>query len=240
MNRTTKNILVSIIVLVGLISLSFLFILFPDLDSSTNIVEILFVASAISSILTLLVALLLFNKFGIEKDILQKNLKAISSIFEILAKTNISINMNDGSWHFINLLRDLREGRFSEFKHYGNKIVAGDITAISGLTGLSALGESIFMPKEIAVHVRKIAVGVIKFSEDIEKKPHKYAFIQFQDAKKTVYSVELDKETEDTKVGLLNGKELEFKEYLQMFDDLYKSCQKWLKKNSNIKLDLNS
>lgn len=240
MNRTAKSITVGLITLLAIIGLSFLIASSSSGNILKNASSALSVASSLSSLITLLIALTLFNKFGIEKDILEKNLDVVSRIFDVLAKTRIFIDTNDGSWHSIALLRDLREGRLSEFSRYGDKIVAGDITVITGMDELSILGENIFMPKEIAACIGKIPAASIMFSESVNKTPKDYVFIQFPDAKKKAFSTELGKEVEDRRVGLLGGRELKLSEYLRMFDNLYKSCQKWLKANSSINLDLNS
>ena len=240
MNRAAKDIATSSAILLGIIGTSFLIVSIPGSSTLQSVSSALSIASPLSSLMTLLIALTLFNKFGIEKDILEKNLDAVSRVFDVLTKTRIFVDTNDGSWHGITLLRDLRKGRLSEFGRYGDKIVVGDASVLGGMEKLSALGESIFMPKEIAICIEKIPAASIIFVKDADKNPQKYALIQFPDAKKMAFPVELGKEVEDKRVGLLNGRELKLAEYLQMFDDLYKSCQKWLKTNSSINLDLNS
>jgi hypothetical protein len=205
-----------------------------------SISESLAVASSLSSLLTLLIALELFNKFGIEQEILQKNLEFVSKVFGLLAKIEISANV-DGSFHFIRLSRDLREGLVQRFNNkYGEMIVAGDISVMSGLRELLDIGESIYMPREIASCIRKFNFSSINYAEDIVKSKDKYIFLQFIGASKKVFSMELNKYIDDNRVGLLDDKEMKLKDYLQTFDDLYKSCNKWLKNNSSINLDLNS
>jgi len=241
-NQLTKNAFVCIIILLGVLSISFLLSSFSDYGFSDDVEKILSIASSISSLITLLIALVLFNKFGVEQDILQKNLKAVSDIFEVLAKTRISIHTNDGSIHFLTILRDLREDRFStpELVRYGDKIIAGDISTMTGVDELANLGESIFIPKQIAKSIRNIAVSSLIPSDDIENNPDKYVIIQYAGVKNTVLDIDSDKEIESPRKGLVNGKEITLKEYLKNFEDVYRACQKWLKKNSSIDLDLNS
>lgn len=159
------------------------------------------VASSLSSLITLLIALVLFNKFGIENDILKKNLEAVSKVFVALNKVSFRIECNGGVIFYHSILQDAREGRLvSQDISWPDRIILGNLRLLDDLNGeLISLGESIYMPKSIAVCIRKLYVGNTAKPKDDNNNPKKYVVIKVRGGvKKTVFSLDLGKEIEDS------------------------------------------
>lgn len=232
-----KRYKLSLTIVVLVVLLTFLFSAFLNNFKVENFLKIL---EAISSLVTLFIALFLFNKFGVEKNILEKNLDMVIELLQVLSKTNIIIKVGS-SIQFVSLLRDLRDSkRFPELSsEYGNIIVIGDISVVSGLKEMSALGENPFMPNQIAKTIQDLPNYLTNLTDEINDNRSQYAVLSFPDGSTRVIDVKTGEHIHSKRLGLLNGKEMKLKEYIKLFEDIYAACQSWLRSNSSITPDLN-
>lgn len=218
------------------------------LDSSNKVKETLSTANSFSSLVTLLIALVLFNKYGIENNLLERKLKIISDIFDHLSKVNFTLHIKGPKgeeYHFISVLSDLRRNHFRELDMYGHFLVLADISSISAMSELRALGENIFLPADIAKAIEKIPGRSLShtkvWKEQFKRQGlNNYVTLTFPGTNKEIYDPNLGKMVISTEIGLLDGRDINLSEYLLHYEEIYNTCQKWLKENSSISLDLNS
>lgn len=100
--------------------------------------------SSIAGLLTLLIAIILFNKFGIETPLLQKNTEVVFLFLEEFKKTSFLIQGK--SFGLFIRIQDQHHKHFEDW--YGQKLLFSTEYS-SGLDRFMKISESPFMPKSI-------------------------------------------------------------------------------------------
>lgn len=184
------------------------------------------IISGISTLITLVIALVLFNKFGIEKSILDKKTDAVFDLLQTISKTRIIFEGKD-SWHQI-YLSDLQQ--YEQTKEYikslGNKKLIFSSKYFEDISIIIDLVKNVFMPKEIAKKVMELYIGVLQHIPQEE-------YLNY-------YKVSFaGNENEKTTYGLANQKQITFDEYINMWQGVIDEITRWLSKNSSISPNLN-
>ncbi len=214
-----------IFILILTISLAvFLPIIFRDKTEGFNqILNIIgTLISSIAGLLTLLIAILLFNKFGIETPLLQKNTEVVFSFLEEFKKTSFQIQGKN--FGLFVRIQDQHHKHFEDW--YGQKLLFSTEYS-SGLDRLIKLSESPFMPKSIYEKVDKLRFYVLVMDvkdEDLDK----YATVQV-----------LGQPLIGAKFGRFNHQDMTLFEFLNIIDDLKTEIKNWISKHSNYSPDLN-
>lgn len=217
-----RNIIFILILTIGLAVL--LPIIFREksegFNQTLNIIGSLI--SSIAGLVTLLIAIMLFNKFGIETPLLQKNTEVVFSFLEEFKKTSFQIQGK--SFGLFIRIQDQHHKYFEDW--YGQKLLFSTEYS-SGLYRLIKLSESPFMPKSIYEKVDKLRFYILSMDvkdEDLDK----YATVQV-----------LGQPLIETKFGRFNNQDITLFEFLNIIDDLKTEIKNWISKNSNYSPDLN-
>lgn len=214
-----------IIVLLLTVSLSVILpIIFRDktetFNQTINIVATLI--SSIASVMTLVIAIVLFNKFGIETPLLQKNTEIVFSFVEEFKKTRFTISGKSYSLYI--QPHDSLHKYFEE--RYAEKLLFS-MDFLKGLENLFKISESPFMPKTISEKVDRLKFYILVMDVK-EEDLHKYATV-------TVSGQSLI----GAEFGRFNEADMTLFEFINIIDDLRTEIDLWFKKHSNYSPDLN-
>ena len=151
MSRRT-TIVISIVIAIFLFVTPFFF----RKETNESIVSGVNLISGIASFLTLLIALLLYNKFGIETSLLEKQTK---QVFELLENLNNYSVLLEGKDLFMKLNPAKPYMKFYE-EYYERELVFS-VKYIEGLQHIWKHVDNVFLPKEIANKLRLLQVFMI-------------------------------------------------------------------------------
>ena len=224
-----KNIIVILFITI-IISILLPFI-FKTKNATVNdtISVIAAITSSFASLVTLTIAIVLFNKFGIETPLLEKNTTIVFKFLEELKKSKLSINAD--SYVIMVLLYDphisfINELSFSLNRYYKDKLIFS-IEYNNSLSKLFEIASSPFMPKSISNKVDKLNCYVLEMdlaNKDISK----YAIVS-----------DIEGIGSFTKFGKFNGNDITIFEFLNLIEDVKVEVVNWIKKNSKYSPDLN-
>lgn len=200
-------------------------ILFPFIigDSILNkISSSVSIISNVASFITVIIALLLYDKFGIDKSIKDKNLKASLDLLEQIKKTFITIQ---GDKFMINYRPTVFAMQWYEDSYSKELIFSSSYSSdISFLTNFS---DNLYLPKEIKLKLDELLpFSMTQTSEDIK----------MSDFGKV--SIGQPKDVE-WKFDIINNEKVTLYDYLFKWDDLITTIQDWCNKHSDSKIDLN-
>lgn len=218
--------IIYIILSISFITVIILPIFFANQSESPNtiITVIGTVVSSLTNILTLFIALLLFNKFGIETPLLEKNTQTVFKFIEQFKKTTFYIN-NDSQKYFLNIrLDDPFNTAFERF--YGDKL-AFSTEYMTDLEELFTISDSPFMPKKISSTIEKIRCSYIPHLNPEELKNF------------SVVIVPGKKNNNKEAFGKFNDKDMTLMQFLSLLDEIKIEVTNWISKNSSYSPDLN-
>ena len=235
MNKQTREIVfLGIAILLG-ICIIIPFIL-PEQVTGKFITGFSFV-SAFCSIATLIIAFLLYDKFGIAKTIIDKKVNVVLELLEhfkggrILAK----YTRNEGE-KIITSVRVIRPKK--DMSSYLEKGTNGLLIAVNsndyynGMDKVSTLKNNIWMPKEIAVKLEPLQFYSFYKDEKIQNNIEKYIRLQLGVGSLT------DKNQDENWMRPGNT-EISFEVYLQNIESVFKAIENWLEKHTNMSIEIN-
>ncbi len=213
-----KLIVLSLFILVSTLLCSFLV---PE-GIIKHLKDVLSIISGITSFVVMLIAILLYNKYGVDKSIKDKNLEISLKLLEELKTINIGVwRESFGMQHRITTFSiDLYES------HYGTKLLFPK-SYYDDLNHIFAFSNNLYLPKSIKEKLDNIIPYILTpITQEIDQK-------QFGKV-----SINLNK---DVEYGFyeINNEQLTVFEYLVKWDELVTSIQEWCNKNAETKLDLN-
>lgn len=216
------------VLIAGIIVSVVLPLVFRDNSETANqtFIVIATLISSAASLLTLVIAILLFNKFGIEKPLLQKNIDVVFPLLEKFKNTTLFMEKLRGEI-FLMQIQANKPMLYNVKRYYDEKLLFSQ-DAISAFKDLTKMSNSSFMPKSIYLKISKLRVDSFSVVIDNEH-PRKYATIDlFENFGKR-----------GTQFGLLNGKDMSLFEFLNILDDIKSELINWIDKNSEYSHDLN-
>ena len=190
-------------------------------ETNESIVSGVNLISGIASFLTLLIALLLYNKFGIETSLLEKQTK---QVFELLENLNNYSVLLQGKDVFMTLNPAKPYRKFYE-EYYERKLVFS-VKYIEGLQHIWKHVDNVFLPKEIANKLSLLQVYLISnLKEEIEDNQLKVSAPFAMD--------------EVEKFGEGNDKNTNLMTFISDWVDLIEEIKKWIRNNSSMNSELN-
>jgi hypothetical protein len=220
---TNKKTLIAVLILTIILAV-FLPIIFREKTEGFNQIlnVIATLISSIAGLLTLLIAIILFNKFGIETPLLQKNTEVVFSFLEEFKQTSFQIQGK--SFGLFIRIQDEHHEHFEEW--YGQKLLFSTEYS-SGLDKLRKISESPFMPRSIYKKADKLRFYVLIMDvkdEDLNN----YATVQVS-----------GQSLIEAEFGRFNRQDMTLLEFLNIIVDLKTEIKNWISKYSNYKPDLN-
>lgn len=214
------------VLVILLISGACLFVPFLiDEKSLKPILSGLEILAAVSSVLTLLIAVLIFNKFGIEESLLKRQTEVLHDLLGAMKKFGLRIH-NEGI--YINFTIERRNEPFLEPYHDSTLLFSSDI--FSAMKEIDDCLGDVFMPNEIRRSFLPLQVSILAMLPKGENTLHNYFMVDSR--------VSQGKKENDS-YGHLNNVEMTFKQYTDVWKDCIEAVKGWLQKNSSLKVDLN-
>ena len=189
-------------------------------NETLNIIAALI--SSIAGLITLLIAILLFNKFGIETPLLEKKTEVVFKFIEEYKKVRFFVSGN--KYGLMIRLHNPNDIAYEDW--YGEKLVF-PVEYSEGLNSLMKISENPFMPKTITEKLAKINFYHLVMDVDDEKL-EEYAKVTVQ-----------GQSIIENKFGRFNGKDMTLFEFLNLVDELRNEIIDWVNNNSNYSFDLN-
>lgn len=177
---------------------------------------------AFCGVITLFIAILLYNKYGIDQSIADRNLKIVLEIVEELKKTvAFAYSESKSGAYFVQLnfwntdLAVLSRGPKTQFL---DDMVYFRINYAYAFSNLFDLGRDPFAPKEIVEAIKRIQFVSLTGVKE-EDRAEKYAVI----------SARFEEKIEnDEIVGRLNNRDMTLREYVQNYMAVKESIKSWL------------
>jgi len=178
--------------------------------------------TAMCSILTLIIAVLLYDKYGIERTVRDKNFDAVTDLMETLLKLRLTIHSKNHSneWFLCNI--NFQRNYNNDINHLTPEDLSLQLFfSMDSVDKLSEMYEKIiwnlFMPKEIVEKAKTIFFGAFDKPDDSIQIPHCVVGVGY----KSINDVEIFSTTPPITLMV-------FIEYL---DELKQSCVSWLNEN---------
>jgi hypothetical protein len=215
------------LVLIGIAFTAAIPFLFKDKTESINQTLNLSatIVSSLAAIVTLWIAFLLFNKYGVDSSLLEKS---SSKVFDLLEQIK-AIRFSFGSqkfWFNVGMSDPFKYNSHIEV-HYKEKLVFSEMY-FNSLQRVFEINSSPFMPTAIAEKVDRLQFILMSF--DVPDSI-------IDDYLKVL--VMGHKETPETKFGRFNGEDLTVFEFLNILEDIKVATEEWVKDNSAIPVKLN-
>ena len=214
---------VSLATIVALLIFSIPFFLpestYSIIGTGTNII------SAASSLVTLLIGLLLYNKFGIDKSLRDKQTEVVFQLFTELKKTRFEVQAEG---LVVNLALDIINYHF--YEDYKDALIAFDVTYRDGLKNIWDIADNVFLPREIAEKFSTLRMESLTGVNKEERDKHKYMLVTLPG-----YSPK----REPNFFGVLNNEDMTVRDFINKWHAIIKTSEGWLKKNSNMDATLN-
>jgi hypothetical protein len=192
--------------------------------NSDKLIESITILSGISSFITVIIAFLFFDKFGIEKSIKDKNLDTTLKLLETIKKTSVFIV---GDNYYIQY-RPATFGMESYEHSYSIKLIFS-VDYHEELAPLKKYADNIYLPKEVKGKLVNIIPSVLgKSSKTIDISM--YGKVSIGNHKHKDSKWEYDE---------LNEEQVTLFDYLLKWEELVTNIQDWCMKNSDSKIDLN-
>jgi hypothetical protein len=213
-------------VFIFLVTLSFLTPFYLQESNLKHITEGAQLLAALSSLFTLYLAILLFNKFGIEKSIIQKKVDVTLNILEKLNKKNFLMKVADKQHVLLNFfvttgVHDVKSYWF-DYKDFN--LLFGK-SYIEELYEIQRLVEDLYAPKEITKGFESLKFS---FSRIPQNEIHDYIIVTAPGLKNN-----------EEYPAIINDKFISLEKFATDWEDFIKAIKTWLDKNSNLSPDLN-
>lgn len=192
-------------------------------DSAEDAIHIIdhisFIIAAVCGVITTLLAIILYDKYGVDKTILEKNIDTVLKIVEELKNTNVYVR-SEGDSHcyayFLNLWdADIANDPFYKLEY--KDPIYFKLSYAWDFGNLSSLRKSPFVPKEIAESIKSIQILT---TCDVSKKdlPKEYAVI----------STKVNDSIEKEAICKFNGRDMILDDYVNLISSIRDTIKLWL------------
>ncbi len=178
----------------------------------------------VSSLATLIIALLLFQRFKIDNFILEQQFTVVNELFLEIKKISFLGQSLGGLEHFIQL--HFSEPSWHMDQEYSSKFIAVDVSFFKELANIEKLKNNVFMPKNISNVLKKITPSILT---PIEKSEEHLFF-------KLWVRGDTNGEAE---AMLLNDKKITLRDFSLLLEEIINTSKAWISENSDSKYNLN-
>ena len=221
-----RNIFLIVVVLILLVSLITPF-LASSIDFGSYLNSSTSLLSSLCSLTTLIIAILLYNKYVIDDIIIEKELDVVLKLKEEFKKLSFNVRIFDGDKSAIVIIRLRNDIKYEKYEKWYFQPLAFSQEYQNLIEPIISLCEnSSMMPSKIVEACNKINFIVWV---GVDNKDHKYGMVDPFPPRAII--------TDET-YGLLNGKEMTFLEFLELFDNIKKEINQWFKDNLSSERDM--
>jgi hypothetical protein len=216
-----KKNLVLITLLLCIIVFALPFVLSEKILEGIN--QSISILGGVASFVTLLIAVLLYTKYGVDKSIIEKNLSTTLSLMQEIKKTTIVINGDNFGIRY-------RPAVFS-MKHYEDKYTTKLVFSLDymdALSHISKYSDDLYLPKTIKPKLDLLLPYIFEPSSD------SLNLKEFGKVNVLGHITE-----EEHKFDIINNNQITVYEFLNQWQELIDAIQQWVKDNSDSDIDLN-
>jgi len=201
-------------------------------DTIHIIDHISFIISAVCGIITTVIAILLYDKYGVEKTVLEKNLKVVLQLIEELKKTNCFANSEGGTGGCMIKINfwTTELTAFDNFSNYLNDPLFFRISYAYAYNHLFELGSDPLLPQAISEKVKQLQLFMLPELKMETMTSRFFVVSSYCDA---------IKEQDDNIIGKFNGKDMTLKDFVLGFIEVKKAIKQWLKAHNVADSSLN-
>jgi hypothetical protein len=214
-----KIIIIAIILLIVIFTAIFILNdqIIESLKDAFSIIE------GISSIVVVIIAFMLYDKYGFEKTIKEKNLEVSLKLLEEIKKTTILIVGKDEFLQY-----RLTSFSIMVYEHrYKEKLLFSE-NYYDNLNPIFEFSNNLYLPNEIKLKLDKIIPYTMgKCTQTVNLDEYWKVVIKGDKSKEWLYNM------------INNQSDITVFDYLTNWDDLITTIQDWCSKNSDSKVDLN-
>lgn len=210
MNR--KKIILVVIILISLSSLPPL--LLPD-HVNNIIISASTILGALISIITLVIAFILYNKFGIDETIYSKRTEIVLQLLKTIRGKTFWIQTKGLKIQVPLSVVDKDKDRFKIFDNVNLLICDAYYDFISDIFEIST---NYYIPKEIAEKIRIMEPAFLSFPENLDVE--------------NLGKVMVPAMNESAKWGLEDNKQISLNDFIFRWIEVIRSVEDWIKKNS--------
>ena len=183
------------------------------------------IVASFASILTFIIALFLFNKYGIESPLIEKSTSKVFALLEQIKLTTFSISSERFGIR-IKMSNPFKYCKSIE-EHYKENLVFTE-DYIYALDKLFEIGDSPFTPPSVSQKLDLLQFSIMSYDvndNDIKN----YAKLIIVGYRKF----------DNPKFGRFNARDITVFEFLKILDDINNELSQWIQKNSSIPVQLN-
>lgn len=202
-------------------------------DSQSKISIIASTLSAVASLCTLWLAYLIYNKFAIDKTIIEKRTDEVFKLLEKLEVIQFFFSVENKLFVYHPLRMD--EQVLSEIeKYYSYVIVFNNKYYYSYLNDFLVFSRNRFLPKEIAQKINLIELQNIRKVQEseISEMVHLITTQFYRHKTDEQFAGEWKKDS-------LFTNEIDLFNFISLWDELIEVIKEWILRNTDEKLDLN-
>lgn len=181
------------------------------------------IIGGVASFIVMIIAIMLYDKFGIEKTIKEKNLDVSLKLLEEIKKITIVIK-----GYNYKVFYDVTKIPINAFEeHYGEKLLFPE-NYREELNSIFVYTNNLYLPREIKEKLDAIipySLGAL--NDGINNDGYGKVIINYRDSTKWMYN------------HINNETDIKLYDYLIKWDELIFTIQNWCKNNSDSKIDLN-
>lgn len=193
------------------------------------------IVSAIASVVTLVLAFLVYGKFGIEQRLLNHQFDTVANLAKEIAKLKFiikSVDTEKGVHKQIIFFNPRSARAFLDNQDQGAILVADSY--MNAIREIESCGSDLLMPHKIAQTINSgLLVGYIDQTEGM-------SLSEYQGKKYWV--IEDNRPNSQEKyflIGKPNGEDMNLKDFAKRWELLLVAIEKWLKENGSLPINLN-
>jgi hypothetical protein len=217
----TRKSLMALLILGGLFCIGLPF-LFNSTTSQATLTVITSLLTAYTSFLTLVVAVMLFNRFGLESRILEKQFEAVSGLLETINKLDF-VFMGENMMIRVRPLQPLPVNLMETC--YARRIGLNE-AYMDQLDSLTQHANNIYLPPAIVEKIKPFLVYFISKSQNFSAEHDSLLWVASK---------------KDSKINgdLVNGSPITFQQFISQWDDLVKAAEDWIRSHAEMPTNLN-
>ncbi len=178
------------------------------------------ISASIATFLTLIIVILFFDKYGLQKTVFDKAQTQMINLIDLICDLTLKGKFSNGGFLNFNFSKSRLE-HFKNQKDSSDKKVLFTDDYWNGLSQIMNIQTSVWTPKAIRQKLSSIVPNSISELKDFNK--DEYVIISLKDN----YNF----------VGLFNDTEITLKEFIFQCEELLDEINKWIKKYGGIPND---
>jgi len=178
--------------------------------------------SSASAVMTMTLAILLFNRFGVEQDVLKKQFDSVLSLLTTLREMRFLMQATEGEGEVMPQLTPLNPFAVPTFEMYYGRTIAFNGYVLKKLEPLHAHLYDVFLPVSVVQALEPITPSVLSTGFDPDTKA-KCAFH---------FVGEGEGGEEETVYLIYNGAEMTLIDFLLKWSDIVDAINAWLQEHA--------